>query len=302
MNAADNDLPVIRDHRRQWRDCLYVYPVISRRAKGLSIGVNLNPDKQCNFSCRYCQIDRTARRNLHHVDIACLRAELREAMSAAASGELWFEPRFRRTPEALRRLNDIALSGDGEPTCLANFDEAVAAAADVRKEFARPDVKIVVITNASLLDAPRVRRALPILDASNGEIWAKLDAGTEERFRTINRPAAGLTLQRIADNIAAVARDRPVVIQTLLCRIDGAVPPADEIDAYCRRLRQVIDSGGQVKLVQLHTIARPPQDPSASALSDAELDAAAEKVRAALPGVAVETFYGAAPPQEGSKD
>jgi wyosine [tRNA(Phe)-imidazoG37] synthetase (radical SAM superfamily) len=299
-NDAGGDLPVIRDHRRQWRDCLYVYPVISRRARGVSVGVNLNPDKTCNFSCLYCQINRSLQRSPYRLDVAVLTGELRSAMRAVIGGEIWGEDRFAATPEEMRRLNDIAFSGDGEPTCLANFDEAVAAAAAVKREFCRDDVKIVVITNASMLDSPQVARALPILDAANGQIWAKLDAGTEEGFRRVNRPRAGLTLARIVDNIGSVARRRAVVIQSLFFRIDGSGPSADEIAAYCYRLKQIVRAGGGIELVQVHTIARPPRDPAASMLPDAQLDEIAEHIRAAVAGVPVETYYGQDVPPQGS--
>jgi wyosine [tRNA(Phe)-imidazoG37] synthetase (radical SAM superfamily) len=288
-----DDIPVVRDHRRQWRECRYVYPVISRRAGGMSIGVNLNLEKGCNFSCVYCQIDRHVSRGLRGVEVAKLTGELREAMTAATSGEIWREPRFASTPAALQRVNDIAFSGDGEPTCVANFPAAVAAAANVREECDADSVKIVVITNATRLDSDEVRRALPILDDNNGEIWAKLDAGTEERFRRINRPHPQMTLQRIVDNILSVALGREVVIQTLLFRLDGELPPAEEIDAYCGRLRGIIGNGGQVRLVQLHTVARPPAEACVASLSDTELNAIAEQVRASLPGVSVETYGGA---------
>ncbi len=294
--SDDSDIPdgpVTRDHRRQWRRCLYVYPVISRRAKGVSIGVNLNPDKRCTFSCLYCQIDRRIRRDLHTVDLDALEGELREAMRAAVSGELWEEHRFARTPQQMRRINDIAISGDGEPTCLPDFDRAVAAAARVKGEFHRDDVKIVVITNSTQFDQPQFLRALPILDAHNGEIWAKLDAGTEEYFQRINRPHPRIALQRIVDNIISVAGGREVVIQTLLFRLDGSAPPQEELEAYSARLLEILDAGGRLKLIQVHTIARSPQDASAAALDDAQLDAIADQLRAALPDIPVETYYGA---------
>jgi len=207
-------------------------------------------------------------------------------------------PRFAATPPGLRRINDVAFSGDGEPTCLAYFDRAVAAAAEVKTALDLPAVKIVVITNASQLDSPQFRRALPILDASNGEIWAKLDAGSEAFFRRVNRPQPEVPLAKIVRDITDVARERDVVIQTLLLRIDGAGPPAEEIDAYCRQLRTILDAGGRIRLVQLHTIARPPAEPCASTLPDAELDAIAQRVRAAVASLCVETYYGAdVPPQ-----
>jgi wyosine [tRNA(Phe)-imidazoG37] synthetase (radical SAM superfamily) len=299
--TAGPDIPdprVLRDHRRQWRDCLYVYPVVSRRARGMSIGVNLNPDKRCTFACVYCQIDRRVHRGLTGVDLAILHDEMHLAMEEAVSGRLWHEPRFNTTPGELRRLNDIAFSGDGEPTCLENFDAAVDAAARVREEFGRPDVKLVVITNATHLDREPFRRALPILDANNGEVWAKLDAGTEAFFRRVNRPRVGLTLEKVVSDIAEVAAGRPVVIQSLFFRENGTAPPDAEVDAYCWRLREIVDAGGGIKLVQLHTVARPPAESFVAALADERLEAIAARVRAALEDVPVEVFPGQdVPPQ-----
>ena len=295
----NHDLPVTRDHRRQWRDCLYVYPVISRRARGLSVGVNLNPDKRCNFACLYCQINRSIRRDLKDVDIDMLRSELKQALQTAASGELLSEQRFTETPAEFRRINDIAFSGDGEPTCLPNFDGAVQVAADVRSEFGLDDMKIVVITNASMFDQPQFQKALPILDANNGEIWAKLDAGTEEYFQTVNRPHPKITLRQVLDNIISIARGRAVVIQTLLFKFAGQTPAQSEIDAYSKALCEIISSGGQIKLVQLHTIARSPSESVASSLSNDELDAIANQVRERLGSqTPLQTYYGSdVPPQ-----
>ena len=125
QRGSSDEASMIRDHRRQWRSCLYVYPVVARRSHGLSIGVNLNPDKRCNFSCVYCQINRGIRRDLHEVELSFLADELHMALDEAVSGRIWHEKRFFQTPEPMRRINDIALSGDGEPTCLGNFDQAV---------------------------------------------------------------------------------------------------------------------------------------------------------------------------------
>jgi wyosine [tRNA(Phe)-imidazoG37] synthetase (radical SAM superfamily) len=284
---------IVRDHRRQWRDCLYVYPVISRRSKGLSIGVNLNPRKDCTYACLYCQIDRSAVRELQGVDIDVLEKELRLAMDEARSGRLWEEARFAETPPAMRRINDIAFSGDGEPTCLPNFDEAVAAAAKVRLESKSPDVKLVVITNATQFLCPQFQRALPMLDANGGEIWAKLDAGTEDYFQRVNRPHPKIPLRQILENIRDVARGREIVIQTLFFRIDGEAPPPQEIDAYCRRLKDILDAGGRFKLVQVHTIARIPAYRGSAAMTKSELDAIAEKIRHCVGSVPVEVFPGA---------
>jgi len=290
---------VIRDHRRQWRKCLYVYPVISRRSKGLSVGINLNPDKRCNFSCLYCQINRRIPRGLHEVDLSILADELRLALREAASGTLWREPRFAATPPEMRRINDIAFSGDGEPTCLEDFHHACRIAAEIKTELGFKQVKIVVITNASRLHSETFRRALPILDAHGGEIWAKLDAGVEEMFRRINRPRPAVTLQQIVGNITSVAVRRPVVIQSLFVRLNGRRPGRRDVAAYCDRLKEITDAGGRIKLVQVHTIARSPTDASVRALGDADLDAVARQIRQSVAPAPVETYYGQdIPPQE----
>lgn len=292
-DTENSEAEIILDHRRQWRKCRYVYPVISRRARGLSIGVNLNPDKNCTFGCMYCQIDRTVGRGLSEVHLAILHDELHLALEEARNGRLWSEPRFVRTPTILRRINDIAFSGDGEPTCLVEFDQAVATAAKARKDCGCDDVKLVVITNATRLGSPQFQRALPILDHNGGEIWAKLDAGTEEYFQRINRPVGDVTLGRIVADIARVASQRPIVIQTLMFRIDRADPPPEEVAAYCRRLRDIVDAGGKISLVQLHTVARDPAEDCVTALPDERLDALADIIRADTGGLTVETFYGA---------
>jgi wyosine [tRNA(Phe)-imidazoG37] synthetase (radical SAM superfamily) len=269
--------PLITDHSRTWRDSLYVYPVISRRAGGVSIGINLNPDQACNFDCVYCQVDRGVAPVVRSVDLDVLRAELDCTVAAVVNGELFRDLRFASVPVAKRRLNDIAFSGDGEPTTSPVFVEAVQLAADARRRFKLADMKIVLITDATYLDKPRVREGLAIMDAHNGEIWAKLDAGTQEHFERINRPNVPLT--RILENITATARVRPIVIQSLWMYVHGQPPPEPEVDAFAARLRDIVAAGGQLKLVQIYTIARRTAETWVTPLEDEALAGIAERVK-----------------------
>jgi wyosine [tRNA(Phe)-imidazoG37] synthetase (radical SAM superfamily) len=285
---ADGPSP-LRHHPRQWRDHLYVYPVISRRSRGVSVGVNLSRDKRCTFACAYCQVDRGGPCAGGPLDLGRLRDELRETLLEAAGGFLWEEARFAATPPEFRRLADVAFSGDGEPTLLEDFDRALAVAVEVRRELGLKDLPIIVITNASALHRPPFQRAMALL-APHDEIWAKLDAGTEELFHRLNRPYPAIPLRRILDNILAVARRRPVVIQGLFLRLEGAAPSEAQVEAYCRRLQEIVRGGGKIQLVQVYTIARPPAEAAAGPLTGQELAAIAERIHAALPGVPVEAY------------
>ena len=199
--------------------------MLSRRAGGISIGVNLNIDKICNFHCIYCQVDRGEVVEKVFVNLPRLRDELDRMIELVTSGRLFAEEPFRHTPEALRRLNDIALSGDGEPTTYTNFADVVGLCAEVRQRHRLDQLKLVLITNASMFHREAVPRALEVLDANNGEIWAKLDAGTEAYYRRGGR-ARCVSFRRILDNLLLAARARPIVIQSLFMRLYDAAAHA----------------------------------------------------------------------------
>lgn len=276
------------DHRRDFDSNRYVYAVISRRSRGLSIGINLNPDKACNFDCVYCQVDRSEPAATREVDLHRLREELAGLIEQAASGAIFEHPRFRSTPAQLRRWNDIAFSGDGEPTAAREFLQAVQLVAELKRTLGLAGIKILLLTNATLLHRPRVQQALEILDRYDGEIWAKLDAGTPEYYHRIERTQVSFT--RVLDNLQLAARQRPIVIQSLFLRWQGEAPSDAEIAAYCDRLNEIVEAGGQIRLVQVYTVARRPAQPQAFPLTDAELDRLAQQVRQRT-GLTVEAYY-----------
>jgi wyosine [tRNA(Phe)-imidazoG37] synthetase (radical SAM superfamily) len=278
-------------HERRWADNLFVYAVVSRRSHGVSVGINLNPGKECNFDCVYCQVDRLVPPRVRKVDLGILEKELDTVLHAAADGSLYEAPPFDALAPDQRLVRDVAFSGDGEPTTYPHFKEAVEIAAAARARFGLASTKLVLITDGAYLARPAVREGLAVLDANNGEIWAKLDAGTDEYFQLIDRPNVSLT--QVLENILDAARVRPVVIQTLFMRVDGQPTPDSEVAAYCGRLEALRAAGGLLKAVQLYTIARKPAEATVSPLSDEELDRIAGVVRQRV-AVPVETFYGVA--------
>lgn len=287
--SSRQSLLIHRDHRRTFAENLYVYAVVSRRSKGVSVGINLNPDKICNFDCIYCQVDRRTPPVIRDVDISRLLDELEEMLDRIASGELFEMDRFRTTPAGLRRLNDIAFSGDGEPTTCPAFGEIVRQVALIKRQRHLDAVKLLLITNATQFHRPAVQAALDVLDANNGEIWAKLEAGTEAYFELVDRPAVGF--QHLLNNILVAAQIRPLVIQSLFMRINGEPPSPQELDAFCDRLNHIVQDGGKIKLVQVYTVARVPAESFVSPLENSEVDAIVDLVQRRT-GLPAEAFYG----------
>jgi wyosine [tRNA(Phe)-imidazoG37] synthetase (radical SAM superfamily) len=237
------------------RDALgnrFVYAVISSRAGGLSLGVNMNPDRLCNFDCSYCEVDRRSPSPESKLLVDVLAAELRRTILAVQQGHLRSRPWYHSLPAELLQLRHVALSGDGEPTLAPNFVEAVQAVARVRALGGF--FKIVLLTNGTGLDQPDVLRGLEILTKSD-EIWIKLDGGTQAFVDKINRP--NVPLEKILANILLVGRQRPVVIQSLFPAIHGDEPPFEEIQEYAQRLKELKAGGAQISLVQIYSAARP---------------------------------------------
>ena len=286
-------LPAHRQHSRSFADFKFAYPVLSRRSHGISIGLNTNPDKACNFDCLYCQVDRTVPSAVQNFDLATAEQELRTLVEMTQSGELAKHAPFDTVPAELLRLNDIALSGDGEPTTLSNFSATIEMVTRIKPAPA----KIVLITDAGGLDRPDVKRGLEIMSANNGEVWAKLDAGTEDHFRLISRTQ--IPFPRILKNITTTAQAWPVVIQSMFMKVNGTGPSLDELAAYCNRLNDIRNAGGRIQTVQVCTIARRPMTAVegrfawqfVKPLSPPELDAIAHCIRQRT-GLAVESFHG----------
>jgi wyosine [tRNA(Phe)-imidazoG37] synthetase (radical SAM superfamily) len=242
-------------HSRHFDDFRWVYPVLSRRSGGLSIGVNLNPDKACNFDCPYCQVDRRGPAPTPEVDPAGVEAELREMLGRVAATGL--EEVFPGVPAEQRKLSDVALSGDGEPTMRMEFPDICRRLSLVREKWIASGgtpFRLVLITNATLLDRPAVIEGLGVLcQGGGGEIWGKLDAGTEAFYRKVN--VTRVPLAKILDNLSATALRFPLRIQTLFFERSGESPDEAEVDAWLGNL-ETIQRHGPLLGVQLHTVAR----------------------------------------------
>ena len=268
---------VVQDHTRHFSDFTFVYPVISRRSRGLSIGVNLNPDKVCNFDCIYCEVDRRIPGAVTGVDLRQMKDELTAMVRFAHDGGLAKEPKFDEVPWLTREVKDIAFSGDGEPTMINNFADCVEAVVDVKQAEGLESTRIVLITDAAGLDKGDVKRGLEVMARNNGEIWGKLDAGTEEYFKLVNR--TNVKFERILNNLLETSKVRPIIIQSLFFKVHGEAMSKAELEAYCGRLRDITDGGGQIREVHLYTVARPTPETYATKLEAIELEQMADMIR-----------------------
>jgi len=262
--------------RRDFLDNRFVYTVVSARARGLSVGINMNPDKLCNFDCVYCEVDRSKPALDTKLDVGVMTTELGRTLELVQSGRIREWMHYRDLPEELLKLRHVALSGDGEPTLCPNFVEVVEALVHLRARGRFPFFKLVLITNASGLDRPEVAEGLGLFTPRD-EIWAKLDGGTQEYMNCVNK--SGCTIESVLANILRVARQRPVVIQSLFPAIDGEGPPASEIEAYVQRLKELQAGGAQISLVQIYSATRPTPHSECGHLPLCSLSRIARRVR-----------------------
>jgi wyosine [tRNA(Phe)-imidazoG37] synthetase (radical SAM superfamily) len=290
MTDKKNILKAHKEHPRLFQENSLIYPVLSRRAGGISIGVNLSPHKGCNFDCPYCQVIRNKEeKKAPPFSLSAMENELHHMIKLVNSGDLFKQPPFATTPPPLQRLNDIALSGDGEPTAESCFYDVCESVTAIKTCYKMDDVKVVVISNATMFHKENVQAGLSILDHHNGQVWAKLDAGTEAYYQYIN--ISKVTLTKIIDNIILCGQSRKILIQTLFTRNDGVRVPQKEVEAYAHQLKEIVAGGCQIEQVQIHTIARTPANPMVSSLNMEELSQIQNEVLAVV-DIPLQTFGG----------
>ena len=253
----------VHDHSRDSAGLRYVYPVVSRRAGGVSVGINLNVNNACNWACIYCQVPGLTRGGPPAVDLDLLEAELRGLLGEIVLGDYLQQ----HVPEGARRLVDVAFSGNGEPTAAREFEAAVGRVVAVLAELLPGGgLPLRLISNGSLLHRPEVQRGIAQLGACGGEVWFKLDRASPAGVRAVNgvrqRPERALEALSLCADLA------PTWVQTCYFALDGALPSCEEQRAYLTALSSVRD---KIKGVHLYGLARPSMQPGAARLSAAPL-------------------------------
>ena len=245
----------IHDHSRELSGLKYIYSVISRRAGGLSIGVNLNVNNACNWQCIYCEIPNLTRGSPPPIELDVLENELRFFLHEIIHGD-YME---KKVAIEDRHLKDIAFSGNGEPTSAEEFPQVILIVKKILEEFnLLHKIKIRLITNGSLMHKESVLEGIQVLAKMNGEVWFKVDAGLEENTKVINQ--VNIKPQQAIDRLKRCSEICPTFVQTCIFTIDNKEPNNKEIDAYIKLLDSAKKS---IKGVHLYGIARPSMQPEA---------------------------------------
>jgi wyosine [tRNA(Phe)-imidazoG37] synthetase (radical SAM superfamily) len=278
-NPAATTLLTTTNHSRDSVGLQYVYPVISRRAGGLSVGINVNTNNACNWRCLYCQVPNLSLGGAPTINLPLLEKELRKFLVDVQQGD--FYQRFG-VPVNQQRIKDIAISGNGEPTSLRQFDETVDLIGRIVQDMAIvPDSKFVLITNGSLIHLPKVQQGLRTLKNYGGEVWFKLDSSTQAGRQLINNAAQPLATH--LENLVLAANLCTAKLQICLFTYNNDLTfAANEQQALLKTL-QDIKNNTSIDTVMLYTLARPslqPEAPLLEKLTPAALDIYAETIRA----------------------
>ena len=264
LSMADNH-PVtdtllnVSEHSRDSTGMSYVYPVVSRRAGGVSVGINLNPNNACNWRCIYCQVPDLSRGGPPPLDAALLQRELTSLLDDILDGDFL----HRRVPASSRKLMDVAFSGNGEPTSSPEFAQAVQIVlAILQSRGLQGQLPVRLITNGSLLDRENVQAGIAAMGRAGGEVWFKVDGGRDEDFQRVNStrvvPAQQLARLKVCASLC------PTWVQSCFFAMDGEPPSDDSINAY---LDFLTSAGSGLRGVHLYGLARPSLQVEAARLS-----------------------------------
>jgi len=173
-----------------------------------------------------------------------------------------------RVPADCRKLCDIAISGNGEPTSCRDFDTIVKLIVSVMQSFALSDeVKLRLITNGSYMNKTHVQNGLKLMGENRGEAWVKVDSATRDGIERINGVAALPEL--LFKQVKEAADLCPTWIQSCMFTWDGGEPSEDEVNAYLAFVQRLKAEAVPVKGVLLYGLARPSMQVEAEHLGSA---------------------------------
>ena len=265
-NDSSSGIGTVENHRNREKGLL-VYPVNSRRSGGLSIGINLFPDRKvCLFDCAYCEVFPFNSDN--NFSLEKMEGDLLIALSEAKAKDI--------------PVKDICFSGNGEPTQSPFFASALREVFKIRNKHSK-DADLVLITNGTGL---LYKETFELLSTCAREerglhIWLKIDGGTPHWYAKMNR--SQIPHESILNCIRDFSKTAPIIIQTMICMVDEEAPSPVEAKAWEALIREIAVNTYDLRAVQIYGKARPAsEDPLASSLPVEFLEARADSLRAVL--------------------
>ena len=213
-------------------------PVFSRRL-GRSLGVDLLPYKTCSLDCIYCECGPTT-------DLTSERTNRVPTDDVIAELDAYLGP---RPP-----LDFVTFAGSGEPTLHAELGRIIA-----HLKQNHPHYKVAVLTNGTLFSSQESRRGVLGADL----VVPSLDGATPESFQAINRPAPGITVEKVIEGLVALRREYhgTYVLEVFV------VPGINDTDPEVLALRRAAERI-QPDAIQLNRLDRPGILPSITQASD----------------------------------
>ena len=267
------DILTITNHDRNIFQGKYIYPVVSRRAGGLSLGINLNTNNACNWQCIYCEVPNLVRGKPEPIDLQQLEREL----------DYWLDQIVNKSflsqyTKSKTEFKDIAFSGNGEPTASKQFKDVIGILIKKINEY-KLDKKIIIrlITNGSYMTNPAIQKSFSLISNFNREIWFKIDGVKKNDLQTVNQ--VNLSLATIRKNLEAAIKNGPTIIQTCLFKLNNTLPSLELLEAYIDFLKLYRQ---EVKGIHLYSLARLSEQPSQNKLTrltKSELEVIASKIK-----------------------
>lgn len=206
-------------------------PVHSRRF-GTSLGIDLSSSgKQCNFDCLYCELAPAPAMAHQHT------VTPKESILADLQSSLSKHP----------AIDVITITANGEPTM---YPQLSALVDDI--DTIKGDIQTLILSNSACLGEPDVFTTLLKFD----QVKLSLDAATPETFKKIDRPAEGITIGSIIDNITRFSHEFEGKLFLEILFVKGVNDSLSEIAALNRALLPI-----SCDRIDIGTIDRPPAYP-----------------------------------------
>ena len=266
------DILTITNHDRNIFKGKYVYPVVSRRAGGLSLGINLNTNNACNWQCIYCEVPNLVRGKPVPIDLQELENELDYWLDQIVNKSF-----LRQYTKSKTEFKDIAFSGNGEPTASKQFKDVVSILINKINEYKLDKIIIRLITNGSYMANPATQKALSLLSNFNREVWFKIDQTNQEGVKIINQ--VNLSKSSVKKNLEASLKNNPTVVQTCLFKLNEELPSLQSLEDYIKFMEPYKD---KIKGIHLYSLARESEQTNEhklTRLTVSELKVIADKIK-----------------------